>query len=387
MDSEGFGFRQLRSLFRDERERRWWWDTDPFLFWSVIGLLSIGVVMVFSSSMTTGLYAYSDPFFFLKRHVAGLIFAFLIFILASFMELDLLRRFSKKILVFSFILLVLVFVPGLGREAGGSFRWLVLGFFTFQPSELAKLAIILYMADALVVYPHRAQDFLYGVVPFLVVVGGMCLLVLLEPDLGTSLFLLVITFVMLFLGGRRILHLLLPVIIFIPLGLFLIFFGGNVYWRARIEAFLDPESDPLGRGFHIIQSLIAFGSGGMFGRGLGESRQKFFYLPDRHTDFIYAIIGEELGFVGTLTVLTLFGIILWRGWLIARKCQNEFLGLLAMGITASIFLQAVINLGAVLKIIPITGITLPLVSYGNSSLLVSLIMIGILFNIAGREKG
>ncbi len=387
MDSEGVDVHKLKSFFRDEKGYRWWWDTDPLLFWSVIGLLSIGVVMVFSSSMTTGLYAYGDPFFFLKRHAVGLVFAFLIFIPVSFMELNLLRRFSKKFLVFSFILLVLVFIPGLGREAGGSFRWLVVGFLTFQPSELAKLAIVLYMADALVVYPHRAQDFLYGVVPFLVVVGGMCLLVLLEPDLGTSLFLLLITFIMLFLGGRRIMHLLLPVIILIPLGLFLIFFGGNVYWRTRIEAFLDPESDPLGRGFHIIQSLIAFGSGGILGRGLGESRQKFFYLPDRHTDFIYAIIGEELGFVGTSVVLILFGMILWRGWHIAKRCQNEFLGLLAMGVTASIFLQAAINLGSVLKIIPVTGITLPLVSYGNSSLLITLIMVGILFNIAGREKG
>ncbi|HSV31207.1 MAG TPA: putative lipid II flippase FtsW [Atribacteraceae bacterium] len=373
------------KIFRMEKVNwEWWWDIDPPLFWSTLILLSLGIVMVFSASMTTGLDLFADPFFFLKRHLVGLGVSLPFFVAASVFNLELLRRLSRKLLVFSFILLILVFVPGIGREVGGAYRWLAIG---FQPSELAKLSVILYMADALVHYRDRAQDFIYGVVPFLLVVGGTCLLVLLAPSLGTALFLVIIAFLMLYLGGRRIFHLLLPVIIIIPTVFFLVFFSGNVYWRARVESFLNPEKDPLGKGFQIIQSLIALGSGGIFGLGLGESRQKFFYLPERHTDFIFAIIGEEFGFVGTLSILVLFGVILWRGWRIAVQTQNEFEGLLAMGLTLSIFVQATINLSVVLKIIPITGITLPLMSYGNSSLLITLIKIGILFNIASRKKG
>ncbi|MBC7217070.1 MAG: putative lipid II flippase FtsW [Candidatus Caldatribacterium sp.] len=381
---------RLRSLLEAYEARlqkvRWWWEIDPYLFWAVLVLALFGTIMVFSASMTTALYAYGDVFFFLKRHLFALFLGVLGCAAATFLSLERLRKMSKTFLFSVFFLLFLVFIPGVGRAGGGAHRWIDLGPLNFQPSELAKFAIILYMADALTTYRNRVRDFWRGVVPFLIIVGSICLLVLLEPDFGTAFFLLFLALVMIFLGGGNITHLLLVLAVLAPVALFLLFFGKG-YWMDRIVAFLNPWSDPKGKGFHVLQSLVALGSGGLWGRGLGESRQKFFFLPDRHTDFIYAIIGEELGFVGTALVLVLFGVILWRGLRIALRSNDEFEGLLAMGIVASILLQALINMGAVLRLFPVTGITLPLVSYGSSSLFVTLAEVGILFNIArGRRR-
>ncbi len=361
---------------------KWWWDIDPYLFWSTFLLLLLGITMVFSASMTTALYAYGDVFYFLKKHILGIILGFIFLTVFTFISLDRLRSMNRFLLLATFISLVLVFIPGIGRMGGGSYRWINLGFLNFQPSELAKLSIVLYLADALANYKDRVEDFRRGVIPFMILIGLICLLVLMEPDLSTAFFLFLIAFVMLFLGGSKLQHLLLILLVLIPSGMFLIFFGGQDYWQDRISSFIDPWKDPLGKGFHIIQSLIALGSGGVRGVGLGESRQKFFFLPDRHTDFIFAIIGEELGFIGTSAVIILFIIVLWRGWKIVQESQDEFRGLLAMGITLSIMLQVFINMGAVLKLLPVTGVTLPLVSYGNSSLIITFSELGILFNIA-----
>lgn len=378
--------RSLREMYEARFQRvTWWWEIDPFLFWAVLILTLFGTLMVFSASMTTALYAYGDVFFFLKRHLVALCVGVLGCTVSTFLSLERLRKMSKVLLFAVFFLLLFVFVPGVGRAGGGAHRWIDLGPFNFQPSELAKFAIILYMADALATYRDRVRDFWRGVVPFLIVVGSICLLVLLEPDFGTAIVLLILALVMIFLGGGNIAHIVLVVVLLAPIGLFLLFFGKS-YWLGRIVAFLDPWSDPRGKGFHILQSLIALGSGGVWGRGLGESRQKFFFLPDRHTDFIYAIVGEELGFVGTVFVVILFGIILWRGLCIALRSGDEFEGLLAMGIVASILIQALINMGAVLRLLPVTGITLPLVSYGSSSLLITLVKIGVLFNIARKQR-
>ncbi|MEN3202304.1 MAG: putative lipid II flippase FtsW [Atribacterota bacterium] len=376
----------LREAYRTRFQKvRWWWEIDPFLFWAVLVLVLLGTVMVFSASMTTALYAYGDVFFFLKRHLFALFLGILGCAVATFLSLERLRKMSKTLLFSVFFLLFFVFIPGIGRASGGAYRWIDLGPFNFQPSELAKFVIILYMADALSTYRERVQDFWKGVVPFLIIVGSICLLVLLEPDFGTASLLLVLALVMIFLGGGNIAHIALVVALLAPVGLFLLFFGKG-YWMNRIIAFFNPWSDPRGKGFHILQSLVALGSGGLWGRGLGESRQKFFFLPDRHTDFIYAIVGEELGFVGTTLVVILFAIILWRGLHIALQSNSEFEGLFAMGIVASILIQALINMGGVLRLLPVTGITLPLVSYGSSSLFVTLIEIGVLFNIARKRR-
>ncbi|MGC8777464.1 MAG: putative lipid II flippase FtsW [Candidatus Caldatribacteriaceae bacterium] len=374
------------SVTNVENRAKWWWEIDPWLFWSVVVLILFGIIMVFSASMTTGLYSYGDAFYFLRRHLWGIFLGVMAGVVASFFPLSRLREQSRLLLLLVFVLLVLVFVPGIGRQGAGVNRWINLGVFNFQPSELAKLVIILYMADALTTHQERIGDFWRGVIPFFILVGAICLLVLIEPNLGTATFLLLLTFVMLFLGGGRVAHLLLVWAVLMPTGIFLVLVRGKEYWQDRFVAFLDPWKDPLGKGFHIIQSLIALGSGGILGRGLGESRQKFFFLPDRHTDFIFAIVGEELGLLGTLSLVVLLGIILWRGWRIALGAGDEFRCLVAMGIVAMITLQAFVNMGAVLRLFPITGITFPLVSYGNSSLLVLLASVGILFNIA-RHRG
>ncbi|MGQ9746997.1 MAG: putative lipid II flippase FtsW [Candidatus Caldatribacteriaceae bacterium] len=375
------------SLTKVDERTKWWWEIDPWLFWSVVILLLFGVVMVLSSSMTTGLYAYGDAFYFFRRHLKGVVLGIVVGIVTTFLPLSRLKRWSKFFLLLVLILLVMVFVPGVGRQGAGVYRWIRLGVFNFQPSELAKLAVVLYMADALTSYQDRVEDFWRGVVPFFIVVGIICLLILMEPNLGTAVFLLLLTFVMLFLGGGKIKHLLLVWAVLAPIGVFLVVVWGKEYWMDRFMAFLDPWKDPQGRGFHVIQSLIALGSGGIWGRGLGESRQKFFFLPDRHTDFIYAIVGEELGFLGTFFLVVLLGIILWRGWRIAIGAQDEFRCLLSMGIVAMIILQAFVNMGAVLRLLPITGITFPFLSYGNSSLLILCAAVGILFNIARHREG
>ena len=366
--------------------KQWWWDIDPYLFWTTIVLLFIGLIMVFSASMTTSLLSYSDPYYFFKKQIIGVALSLVVFIIASSIKLDLVRGLSGKVLLLSVALLTVVFFPHIGRMVGGSYRWIDFGPIRFQPSELAKLSLIIYMAETLATHQHRAQNFWYGVVPFFLVVGVMGVLIIMEPDLGTALFLAMITFIMLFLGGRKISHLLMPLFAGVPILLFLIFASGNQYWKSRLEAFIDPWKEPLGKGFQIIQSLIAIGSGGLFGRGLGESRQKFFYLPDRHTDFIFAIIGEELGFIGTLGVVILFGVLFWRGWLIAVRSVDDFQAMLAMGITLSILLQVIINMSSVLRILPVTGVPLPFVSYGNSSILMTMIELGLLFNIARQSQ-
>ncbi len=366
--------------------KRWWWEIDPYLFWATILLLCIGLIMVFSASMTTSIMSYRDPYYYFKKQIVGVALSFFFFFIATFIRLDFVRKMSSKLLLLSVVMLALVFFPYIGRMVGGSYRWIDFGIMRFQPSELAKLSLIIYMADSLVTHRHRAQDFWYGVVPFLLIVGVMGVLVIMEPDLGTALFLAGITFGMLFLGGRKIIHILYPIFAGIPILLFLVFASGNQYWKARLEAFVDPWKEPLGKGFQIIQSLIAIGSGGLFGRGLGESRQKFFYLPDRHTDFIFAIIGEELGFVGTIGVVILFCFLFWRGWKIAVRSEDDFQAMLAMGIILSIMMQVMVNMSAVLKILPVSGVPLPLVSYGNSSILITMIEIGLLFNIARQSK-
>jgi len=362
------------------------WKSEPLLFWSIVILLSLGIIMVFSASMTTSIYAYHDVLFFLKRHLLGVLLSLPFFLLGSLFPLQKLRQLSSRILLLNLLLLLMVFVPVIGREGGGSARWLSFGSLNFQPSEFAKFSVLLYLASALSTHQERIKDFWWGVLPSFLVIGTICLLILLEPDLGTASFIIAITLITLFIGGSRLLHLFVCAGALLPSGIFLILFSGKDYWMRRIEAFFNPWNDPQGKGFQIIQSLIALGSGGTFGKGLGESRQKFFFLPDRHTDFIFAIIGEELGFVGAVLVLVLFLIILWKGWKIATSSRDNFQAVLGMSITASIALQAFINIGGVTGTIPVTGITLPLVSYGNSSLIITMFQMGILFNIAYENK-
>ncbi|NPV26576.1 MAG: stage V sporulation protein E [Firmicutes bacterium] len=353
---------------------------DFIIFLVTILLLSIGVIMVFSASAVKAGINYNDEYYFLKRQLLWSVIGILAMI--SMMNIDYyrLKRFAGSILLIGLFCLVLVLVPGVGKGAKGAIRWVGIGPLTFQPSEVMKLCLVFFMAKSLSNYQDRIQSFVGGVLPHLAIVGVVAGLVMLQPDLGTAVTICGTTFLLLFAAGARTSHL-----VFLALmGIALVAVASVTasYRMERWIAFLDPWKYALDEGFQTIQSLYAIGSGGLLGMGLGRSRQKLFYLPEQHTDFIFAILGEELGFIGAVLVVALFFLFAWRGLRVAITCPDSFGSLLATGITCMISLQAIINIGVVSGSLPVTGITLPFLSYGGSSLLFTMIGVGILLNIS-----
>lgn len=358
---------------------------DYIVIFVVLTLLAIGLIMILSASSIRSYNLYDDSYFLFRNQllwtVIGIGFMFI------FMKVDyhFWNRHARLILLGCLGLLVLVLIPGVGRVAGGSQRWLVIGPVGLQPSEISKVGFVIYVANFLARKQEKIGSFFRGVIPPLIVFSLVFLLILLEPDLGTGVTIAGTFFVILFAAGTKIRHLLFLSSASIPL--FLYFVMGESYRRQRLMAFLDPWSDPLDTGYHIIQSLIALGTGGLFGVGLGGSRQKFLYLPEPGTDFIFAVLGEEFGLLGALVVLALYFVLSWRGFKIALSAPDMFGSLLAVGMTSMIVLQAVINIGVVTSSMPITGITLPFISYGGTSLVIMLSGVGILLNIScSRDK-
>jgi cell division protein FtsW len=360
-------------------------STYYWLLIVTIALLLFGSVMIFSASSVIAFSREGDSYFYLKKQLLWVLAGLPFMGLLSKISYQKLRRFSHVGLVLSFLLLILVLIPGIGRTAGGANRWIEIGSFTFQPSELAKLAVILFAADLLA----RKKDEIGELPPqllmqLLLMVGGISLLILLQPHLGNTFIICLTVFVMMYLAGANLVHIF-------GIGAlggtlcFIVAFCEH-YRRQRLLAFLNPWADPRNTGFQIIQSLFAFGSGGLRGLGLGMSHQKFFYLPAAHTDFIFAIIGEELGLIGTLLTIFAFLLLAFLGIKVSFKCRDLFGKLLGSGITFMILGQAVINMGAVTGILPITGVPMPLVSFGGSALIFALGGIGILLNIASEEK-
>jgi cell division protein FtsW len=352
---------------------------DFVLFISVLMLLSIGLVMILSASEYSTLVRYSDSFYFFKRQLLWALFGLtLLFVVMNFDYWNL-RRYAPHMLIAAFVLLILVLIPGIGREVKGATRWIGIGTFGFQPSELVKLFIIIFLAYGISRYRDIGRN-TKTIVPYLLITGAAAGLILLQPDLGTAFTLSGTLFIMLFAAGYSmgILGLLAGA----GAGLVGLAIALEPYRLSRFLAFLNPWEDPSGAGFHIIQSLYALGSGGLFGAGLGQGKQKYLYLPEQHTDFIFAVVGEELGFIGGVLILTLFTIFVWRGLRIALTAPDPFAGLLATGITVGIGLQAFINIGVVTGSLPVTGITLPFISYGGTSLAFTLIGVGVLLNIS-----
>jgi cell division protein FtsW len=350
---------------------------------TVITLVCLGIVMIYSASCVNAMQTYGDSLYYLKRHLfflsLGLMAAF--FILR--MDYRQIQPYARPLVIVCMVLLALVLVPHIGSESYGARRWFKLGVFHFQPSELAKLAMIIYTADFLDRKQAVIRSFTQGFLPPLLVMGVLCALTVKQPDLGTTVEMAVVTMTMLFLGGARLWHLALLFCSAVPLVVYLI--AKEPYRMARIIAFLDPWQDSQGIGFQLTQSQIALGSGGIFGVGLGHSQQKLFYLPAAHTDFILSIIGEELGLVGTLSIILLFGLFIWQGTRIIRQTNNPFGYFMGMGIVMMLGLQAMVNVGVSIGAFPTKGLPLPFISYGGSALIFHLVAIAFLLNISKNE--
>ncbi len=363
---------------------------DHTLLFVTLTLALVGLVMVFSASAIVAGNRFQDPEFFLKRQIAWLGFGFLLMHLTSRIDYTLWKKLSIPILVCMLMLLVLVLIPGIGVAAKGARRWLRAGPISIQPAEMVKLVAVIYLAAYLTKKTDKLTLFRSGLLPALIVIGLLSGLVLLEPDLGTVVVMGLVTIGLLFLGGARIAHLAGLALCAIPVVLVLVL--GSSYRRQRLMTFLAPWKDASDVGFQITQSFLAFGSGGPFGVGLGEGKQKLFFLPEAHTDFVLALVGEELGLAGTATVILLFAVFVWRGFQIAARARVPFGKFLGMGITLLIGIQALVNAAVVTGLLPTKGLTLPFVSYGGSSLVVSCVGVGMLLSIsrdrhAGGSKG
>lgn len=345
---------------------------DRWLFFLPFFLSLFGLLMIFEASSVAAGHDFGDHFYYLKHQAVSLVLGVGLFLVFARLNYRWLKTLALPGLLVSLVLLVAVLIPGLGRQVYGGRRWLQVNGFGFQPAELTKLSLVVYLATLL---EKRKALF-----PFLLVVGVIFLLLLLEPDLGTALLILAIAFCLYFVAGaswRRLGFLLLGGLVFAP---FLIWF--SPYRRQRFLTFIDTSFDAQGASYHLRQVLIALGSGGIFGRGLGQSRQKFMFLPEVTTDSIFAVIAEEFGFLGASLLIFAFLFLLYRGLQVAFLAKDSFAQLLVVGMVATIGFQTIINLGAMVALVPLTGVPLPFISYGGSSLLVCLIGMGIVYNIS-----
>lgn len=353
---------------------------DTVLVAVTTALVAIGLAMVFSASSFTAYRDYHDSTYFLKRQFAWLAVGGLAAFAAFHFDYRRLRAFAPLFLLASIVGLSLVFVPHVGVMVNGARRWL----FGFQPSEFTKLALVFYLASALAAKGDRVRSLVQGLFPLCFISGILVVLVILEPDLGTATLLALTAGAMLFAGGARLAH--LAAIALLALPALVTYVSTSPYRRSRIFAFIDPWKDAQNTGFHIVQSLLALGSGGPVGLGLGFSRQKFAFLPEQYTDFIFAILGEELGLIGTATVIVLFVVFAYRAVKIALGAPDRFGFLLAIGCMSTIVIQALINIGVVTSSWPVTGVPLPFISFGGSSLVVSLVAAALLVNIGRRRR-
>ncbi len=356
---------------------------DYVILIPTILLLGLGLVIIYSSSSFIAAHKCGDSYFFLKRQGVFCLVGLLFMIFAKNIPVTLYRKTVYPLVAGSLLLLVCLFIPGIGTKMGGATRWVSLGLFAFQPSELAKLALVFFVAYSMAKKGDEMARFSKGVIPHVLVAGLFMALILFQPDLGTCIIMGCWLMILLFVGGVRLFHVLSLALVSLPIVCWLIRHEG--YRLDRWWAFLNPWKYPHGLGFQIIHSFLAIGSGGIFGVGLGNSKQKLFYLPEPHTDFILSIVAEELGLIGITFVVGLFAVLIVRGINIALSARDLYSSYLAMGITSLMGLQTMINMGVVMGLLPTTGLTLPLISYGGSSLVVSLLGIGILLSISARR--
>jgi len=358
------------------------YNFDPVILTAVILLLGIGLVAVYSASSILAEQRHGDHYFYLRKQLMFCLFGILVMIIAKNINYLWYRRFVYPFLVSSMILLALLLVPSLGMKAGGAQRWFRLGFISIQPSELAKLSMAIFVAYSMQKNFEVMGSFSRGLLPHLVVGSIVIGLILSQPDLGTAVIIGTWIVILLLIGGVNLAQLIVLLGLATPILYYLV--THTAYRLNRLWAFLNPWDDPQGIGFQIIHSFLAFGSGGLLGAGLGNSKQKLLYLPEPHTDFIMAIIAEEMGFIGVSALLILFSIVVMRGIKIALRAPDLFGAYLAMGISCMLAIQVMVNMGVVMALLPTKGLTLPFISYGGSSLIVNLLCIGILMNISRK---
>ena len=356
---------------------------DPWIAASTIFLLSLGTVLVYSASAVRA-HASGDAGMFLVKHAVSIAIGLLLMGLAVRTPVEKWSRIAYPLLGIALVLLVLVLIPGVGRRVNGALRWLSFGGIGFQPAELAKLAIVVYLAHSLAKKRDKAYSFSIGFLPHVLVTSLVVGLVLVQPDIGTSAVIYATLGVMLFAGGTKIGYLVLAVVAAMPVAYHYVSTRPHAW--ARMLVFLNPEAYKKDIGYQVWESLVAFGSGGSFGLGLGAGQQKLYFLPESHTDFIFSVLGQELGFLGVALTIFAFVIIVGRGSWIASNVSCRFPMFLAFGITAWIGMQAITNMAVALALLPTKGLTLPLVSYGRSSLVVTMLAIGILLRVTAEHR-
>lgn len=359
-------------------------NVDPHLSGALVALLGLGTVIVYSASAVRAEEAGGDPGAYLFRHLLAIIVGFAALAVTMRIPVDAWSRLSTPLLVATVLLLVLVFVPGMGRKVNGAVRWVALGPLSLQPAEIAKLAVAVYLANVLAKKREQVSEFSVGFLPPVAIVGGVAILVLLQPDFGTAAVLVSMLGLMLFVAGTRIAYLVFAVGAAVPFVLHYIVTRPHA--RARIEAFLDPEAYRADIGYQAWESLVSFGSGGVLGLGLGQGNQKLFFLPESHTDFIFSVIGQELGFLGVVGVVLAFGVLIGRTFMTARNLPCRFPMFLVFGIGAWIGLQALVHMGVAVALLPTKGLTLPLVSFGRSSLVVTMAALGIVLRASAEQR-
>jgi cell division protein FtsW len=358
---------------------------DPLLLGAVMALVALGLVMVYSASAIAAQDKLGDALYFLKRQAVAAGIGVIAMCAAMFVGYRRLARWAYPLLLLSIGLLVLVLVPGIGTTVGGARRWIHLPGFSLQPAELAKLTWVIYLAYSLAKKREKVATFSVGFLPHLAIAGVLVFLCMGQPDFGSSVALLFMLFTLLFAAGAKLSYLVGSILLAIPIGYHAI--ASSPYRMKRILAFLDPWAHRNDVGYQVAESLMSIGSGGLHGLGLGDGRQKLFFLPEAHTDFIFSIIGEELGFFGVALVVALFGLIIWRGIRASLAAPEPFGTYLGLGVTALFGFHAVVNMSVAMGLLPTKGLTLPFISYGGTSLVVMMAAAGILLSISAAASG
>lgn len=353
---------------------------DPFLLAVVALILTIGIVMVTSAGYIIAAGKFGDGFYFTKKQGMAMIVGLAVMYLFSIIKPNFWKTAAPFLMGLGMVFLLLVFVPGVGVEMGGAHRWVRLPFgFFIQPSEFIKYALVMFIARSLARKGDSIRDFAVGFLPHVLIMGVVFFFILMQPDFGTAVILTLVGFLMLFVAGVRLQHLLGSVILCLP---FLYYLATSADYRVRrLLAFVNPWADPLNSGYHAIQSLIAFACGGISGAGIGKGIQKLGYLPQPHSDFIFSVVGEELGLIGVMFIILLFYLVICRGLVVAIRNSDKFQRYLAFGITSLIGLQALVNMAVSMGLLPTKGLPLPLFSLGGTSLVMNLAGIGILMAI------